>query len=316
MILISVTRHEPYPSALPPIEPRRLTVMQALELLCIGEIGWGAGVTACAPTRLQTTSHGHGVRTQVLFEGDETSMARLVLAAMAVRDRSLALLDQTTRDYAGYQTVDGMAGAFGLVCTGLMQEKIGGELAQVALLAASSLADQKDKAAAASLGHRCFFVALELVEDGLTFAEACSQVQSLRENAMEALKSCYVDSKRESAYGYVGRCPEQSDADRCLLSAAHDARVANANLVRFIEARIAVVRYGLKASDVTALLVQVESGTSFEETGRTLRQKYKEEQRARAVQAAYEKSWRGQFSQFVAKVLRPISACMSLLPRV
>ncbi len=315
MIWISVLRHEPFQSVLPQSEPRQVTVMRALEVLCIGEIGWGAGVTACAPTRVQTTSNSHGVRTQVLFEGDEKSMARLVLAAMAVRDRSLALLDQTTRDHAGYQTVDGMAGAFGLVCAGLMQEKIGGELAQVALLAASSLADQKDKAAAASLGHRCFFVALELVEDGFSFTEACSQVESLRENAMKALEDCYADYKKDSKYGYGGRRPEQSDADRCLLSAAHDARIANANLVRFLEAHIAVVRYGLKASDITVLLVQVESGTSFEETGRALRQQYKEEQQARAAQAAYEKSWRGQLSRFVGKVFRPISAYMSLLTR-
>ncbi len=315
MIWISVLRYEPFLSVMPPSEPRQVTVMQALEVLCICEIGWGAGVTVCAPTRVQTTSNSHGVRTQVLFEGDEKSMARLVLAAAAVRDRSLALLDQTTRDHAGYQTVDGMAGAFGLVCAGLMQEKIGGELAQVALLAASSLADPKEKAAAANLGHRCFFVALGLVEDGLSFAEACCQVQSLRENAMKALEDCYGANKKESAYGYGGRRPEQSDADRCLLSAAHDARIAKVNLVRFLEAHIAVVRYGLKASDIKVLLVQVESGTSFEETGRALRQQYKEEQQARAAQVAYEKSWRGQFSKLVGKVLRPISACMSLLPR-
>jgi hypothetical protein len=86
MIWISVLRYEPFLSVMPPSEPRQVTVMQALEVLCICEIGWGAGVTVCAPTRVQTTSNSHGVRTQVLFEGDEKSMARLVLAAAAVRD--------------------------------------------------------------------------------------------------------------------------------------------------------------------------------------------------------------------------------------
>jgi hypothetical protein len=186
--------------------PRQVSLMDALYVLAIRELRWGeACVTWCGSTEVEVSIFSNGTTGKVLFKGDEADMRPLVLAAQAVREKSVRAAERARRDYAGYQTVTSPDGGVGMALSGFASDAVGRKLAMEALLAASEMTDEAEVSLANELGVIGFYTVLRLRNEGLTVNEAGDKVRA----ALAALRPCYRDSyQSESALLRIGHWGE------------------------------------------------------------------------------------------------------------
>jgi hypothetical protein len=186
--------------------PRQVTLMDALYVLAIRELRWGeACVSWCAPTEVEVSTFSNGTEGKVRFKGDEADMRPLVLAAQAVREKSVRAAERARRDYAGYQTVTSPDGGVAMALSGFARDAVGRKLATDALLAASEMRHDAEVALANELGVIGFYTVLRLRNEGFTVNEAGDKVRA----ALAALRPCYRDAdKAESALLRIGHYGE------------------------------------------------------------------------------------------------------------
>ncbi len=273
----------------------QLSVLQALDSLCIGQISCGWTIRKLTPTRL-VTSNNRGVDERMCtFAGSESEMSSLLVAASAVRDRLDAVLEQARRDHDGYNTISGPSGGLGLIFSDMARDKTYERLALKALVAAKEIRDKEELNVAEELGYIGFFCLLALQESGITQQDAAAQVRAARETVLSFQQDEYKKDRRSSRFGAFG--PDQNSADRVLLKIVRDLRDLGVPLSRAVEAYQSIDKPFLRWEDMPLVLMEAEAtGNSLEQVAQDLDDKRREADRTARALAQYRASWRGRLA--------------------